>query len=168
VKFHVLDPNAGEVFAMMQLVVPLPKTAVYLRYFFFYPTAAKGIGGWVGKLEGPSGRVWLSLDDTGTFSPEEVGDFLTPSKNKQGGSYKLPLDKWVCLEWQVQAGTAGKDDGKFRLLADGVDTGLDMSGFVAAPFDTLWTGFNPGSPKIQFDFWMDEYVVSDKPIGCNR
>ena len=82
----------------------------------------------------------------------------------------MPTDRWVCLEWEVQLGTAAMNNGSTALSVDGVAA----NGLGGA--QPLWGGTNPintftlsllalpGTPPR--DLWMDELVIDTKPIGC--
>jgi hypothetical protein len=132
--------------AFMYLQGPLPRTDANLLQF---APSREILGGRVYN----GGDAHLSL-----FS-----DSLYPS---QTASLMLPLDRWVCVEWQVVTGSSGTirvwmDGGELSDLQLPVTGTLELGSF-AIGFDDIYP------PLPRFDVWYDEIIVDGAPIGCTK
>jgi hypothetical protein len=148
------------------VAVPLP--ALYLRMFLYLPapgppdnvrfaaalqrfTPYDGIGLWYDH-----GFIGYSGIDT--------------SLKEHISATRLPLDRWVCVEWLIGAGAAGTS----QVWVDGVDVAdLHVSGPTqpaAAPLGRTSFGaalFGVPMDLPTYDLWMDELLVDSRRIGCD-
>ena len=80
--------------------------------------------------------------------------------------------EWHCVEAHVRLNTPGQADGVFEFWVDdnleGVDDDIDWRGawgefgLNAVMLENFW----PGGATADLSRWMDDIVVSTKPIGC--
>jgi hypothetical protein len=93
-----------------------------------------------------------------------------------GGSYVasttplLALDKWVCIEWEVDTGTPNQ----LHAWVDGQPvTALDLMQptTAAQPIGVFSVGlgiFPPNTSPIALDAWVDDVIFDHAPIGCAK
>ena len=118
-------------------------------------------------------------DPNGVLKSTKYNDFANQRYlGYRGGTtpiFSSPyVGKWYCVEAHVRLNDAGQSNGVFEFWIDGK--------LEAARSDLNWLGsyneyginsvflenyWNSGSPKAQ-ERYMDNFVVSTRPIGCGR
>ena len=103
-------------------------------------------------------------------------DALSIYNGFNGGSYVasttplLPLDKWTCIEWEVDTGTPNQ----LHAWVDGQPvTALDLMQptTAAQPIGLFSVGlgiFPPNTSPIALDAWVDDVIFDHAPIGCAK
>lgn len=145
----------------------LPVTGTfYVRVFAYFPSTI------------PQRFVQFvnTTDDTGAGASVGMesrfvvnNDYSVPPSNfVPSTSRQMPLDRWVCVTYEVPSGTAGL----LRIFVDGVEVSDTTIGAVAArPRPThVYLGLDfPEMFAAQpaADAWFDEIVVDDAPVSCS-
>jgi hypothetical protein len=82
-------------------------------------------------------------------------------------SPKLEPGKWVCIEWQLLAPDGGGNRSRTLRVEDQVvDT---LPGLKGGQLDGFWLGVQwDGLQQPEADLWIDDLVVDDKPVGCDK
>jgi hypothetical protein len=105
---------------------------------------------------GPSGEwVWIN-------------DFFLPGSSARSTSTKFPLNRWVCLEAQVDQSSSR---GTARVLLDGTEiTDARLSAATLAPLGHLAIGIDFYEPPAlpAYDAWFDEVLVAAEPTTCDQ
>jgi hypothetical protein len=141
-----------------------PASHFYARAFAYVPStfslATAGIM-FAEQNSTPYNGIALNLLN-GSFQTDNTIGNVT-----KGSTTTMPTNQWVCLEWEVQAGSSGYTNLTVNGTAANGLTGTQNLG---------------GSPSIaQFglaliatgnvaarDLWLDELVVDSAPIGCTK
>jgi len=159
--------------AELQTNVDFPFDPLFFRAFVYLPSQRLPQSLdllVVQQSEDPYGGVALGVTSTRAV---QLHDFGLDPPHDLTSSVVLPMDRWVCLEWQVprsqpDAGTAGS----YQVWLDGDElTDLSVGGReVTPPLNTLWLGwaFNAPANTAPLDIWFDEVAVDAQPIGCAR
>jgi hypothetical protein len=143
------------------LAVPAP--TAFVRAFVYIPSPA------------PSARwrefAYIQGAAPGNGPGLYIGDGkpIEQASSTVSSSTAIPLDRWVCMEWQVTQNTAGE----MRLWLDeqevsdahfvGDDTTTPPAGRISVGMAFF------GQPAIPaFDVWFDEVAIDAGRIGCER
>jgi hypothetical protein len=80
-------------------------------------------------------------------------------------SADLPLDRWVCVEWMVDA-TAQET----RVWQEGNELPeLHTTGLVVPPYGWFRAGIDVTTvPGEHYEVWLDDLWVDTQPVGCDR
>jgi len=153
--------------AMIYETAIVPSPDLYVRAFVYISSA-------------PSDPELLMKVENSAFLGQEV--WLLPTEQLRienqisqpvavaESANPLPLNCWVCLEWEVYSDAAA---GKMGLwLDDTVQTPL-LTGNTLRTGDPqdifLGVFFRPGAKAGgTYDAWYDEIVIDSKPIHCDR
>jgi hypothetical protein len=93
-----------------------------------------------------------------------------PSSAVTTSATAVPRDRWVCLEWLVDAGTPNQ----VRVFVDGTELGdlhLLQSTQPANPLQVLnfyFAFFNAAVALPAYDYYLDEIAVDTTQVGCDR
>jgi hypothetical protein len=133
----------------------------YLR-FYLYKTAAFAVKDY----------TYLFEINGETLSLFEVGGSLSLYSDLAGQSLngvgQIPLNKWVCVEWNVTYGKPG-------LMSGSIDGNVVVGPWTIDTMGTnpdirlrlgLFDDFTP-PPIVGGEVWIDHIAVDTQPIGCN-
>jgi hypothetical protein len=123
----------------------------------------------------PSFEQFLNFADnasTGYSVATDLGkialnDYIT-SGPYQRSVTAMPLDRWACIQFEVQQGSAA---GTIRILLDGQLLADLPQTAVTTPAANLSVGldFYGNSAAIpQYDAWFDELIIDNKPTTCGE
>jgi hypothetical protein len=174
-KVHVNAVGASGFYANVQLskdTPPLPQNPTYVRLFIWVPSTIPAIDAWILNYQQETdnyGGSAMELDAGRTLT---IGDYRLVTSPTATSAATMPLDQWVCLEYQLQTRTDTSSTSFLELLQ--ADTVIDNAGAVqilsGEPLTRLFLGFEqelpPNNPA--FDYWIDEVAVDNKPIGCSK
>jgi hypothetical protein len=165
---HVTLPatstNTLDVIANIAESSTFPRSAFYLREFIYLSggnTVELG-----GLLDGTNSRTFtLGLQGGFPVIADYGHNFFGPSQ------LAVPMDRWVCLELQLDFSSAS--GGVVGLRVDDQPV-VDLSAThvmppLSSPFALVGVGvhlYHSATPTIEA--WIDELVIDDKPIGCGR
>ncbi len=146
-----------------------PGASFWVRAFYYFPSNA-------------STATATLLDATQKTTPfDDVAlaidhDALSIYNGFNGGSYVasstplLPLDTWVCLEWQVYTGAPNQlhawVDGQPVAALDSMQPTT-----AAQPIGRFSVGmgiYPPNTSPMALDAWIDDVIFDHAPIGCAR
>ena len=103
-------------------------------------------------------------------------DALSIYNGFNGGSYVasttplVPLDSWVCIEWEVYTGTPNQ----LHVWVNGQPVpALDLTQptTAATPIGRFSVGlalYPPNTSPIALDAWIDDVIFDHAPIGCAK
>jgi hypothetical protein len=89
---------------------------------------------------------------------------------------KIPLGKWMCIQWNWKFAGAGMDTS-YTAKVDGKTfdksswTGADPTGrkWTAGPWKKFSAGFeNYGSTNVDIDMWIDDLAFGEQEIPCPK
>jgi polysaccharide lyase-like protein len=139
----------------------------WTRAFYYFPSNTSTL---VANLFGatqnaaPNNDVALSIDH----------DALSIYNGFNSGSYvvsttpKLPLDQWVCIEWEVYTGTPNQ----LHAWVNGqpvpaLDLTQPTNPSPAIGIFTVGLGiYPPATSSTALDVWVDDVIFDHAPIGC--
>jgi hypothetical protein len=139
---------------------PMPNPT-YVRFFLFLPQPTPHFVGAFVTLDNPQNQgVSVEWSDS-VVSLESLGDLLASSTF---GTGIFEPGRWVCVVMKVQTGPASE----LSLFVDGKSTPELTSELTGAPlFQRLMFAISPDGGQTQAaDFWIDEVVLSQSPVGC--
>jgi hypothetical protein len=140
-----------------------------------------------GSGSGPAPLAQLRYLEVGSYDGQwQLSfDIHDVSPNVEDSAYagtKIPTDKWVCVEWELEdqperitlwvGGTqAGVfDNMHINYSSDGTKSGgtfyQGKTGGLIGVFDTFGIGFHDWHPTKAFDVYYDDVVLDTKRIGC--
>ena len=100
---------------------------------------------------------------------------MTPGFNPKTSATSMPRDRWVCLEWEVVAGTPTVANGSVRLYVDDVIVNdLTATNVVTQPSPPMGlfimglSTFAPSTALNARDAWFDELIIDTNHIGCAK
>ncbi|MCU1278268.1 MAG: secreted hydrolase, partial [bacterium] len=146
-----------------------PGATFWVRAFYYFPSNASAAAATLldaTQKATPNNDVSLAIDH----------DALSIYNAFNGGSYVasttplIPLDAWVCIEWQVDTGTPNQ----LHAWINGQPvTALDLMQptTAAQPIGLLSVGlgiFPPNTSSIALDAWVDDVIFDHAPIGCAK
>jgi hypothetical protein len=136
--------------------------ALYARVWVYFPSPLS-----------PQFEQFLNFPDAGTTGISVATDTgaVTLDDYAAGGVYqksttKLPLDRWVCVQFDMtQAGSPGS----VHISIDGNQL-ADLPQLAATPTAVqvlLGVDFNSNNAALPaYDAWFDELILDNKPIAC--
>ncbi|MGZ3425413.1 MAG: hypothetical protein ACXVCV_02135 [Polyangia bacterium] len=135
--------------------------ALYARVWVYFPSPLA-----------PQFEQFLNFTDAGTTGISVATDSgAVTLDDYAGGVYqksmtKLPLDRWVCVQFDMtQAGATGNVD----VSIDGKQL-TDLPQVAPTPTAVqviLGIDFNSNSAAVPaYDAWLDELILDNKPIAC--
>jgi hypothetical protein len=149
---------------------PAP-TDVFARAWFYLSATPANAAELFSVIESPSPY------DGDTVLIANTGFFTTGDSVKNGAYTKsttaAPLNQWFCVTFEVHVATddtgltaVGLNDTKIVALqvnqpTEPTDNPL---GALSAGFEV----YNPTAESIAFDVWMDELIVNNTPVSCER
>jgi hypothetical protein len=89
---------------------------------------------------------------------------------------KIPLGKWMCIQWNWKFAGAGMDTS-YTAKVDGKTfdksswTGADPTGrkWTAGPWKKFSAGFeNYGATNVDIDMWIDDLAFGEQEIPCPK
>lgn len=168
---------------------PMPNNSYYARAFVYFdsmptapPWAHWTVSGAAGSGTEAEIRIGGQYDNTinrfgvGTDGGP-TGDWTNLDQDPEGAVVPVPVQQWVCLEWQYKGDT---NEGFFwwddvehpSLYTSATEHGGDSSeDYLLPSFESAWFGwwlYQTGTDPGEFDVWIDEIVIDDQPIGCTR
>jgi hypothetical protein len=150
---------------------PLPSGALWVRLYVFLPSLnAPHASNLVSLLDYGHGYASWSLALSDGWAIEFGDNVASPSIEKTSAT-ALPMDRWFCLEWQVnQVATLGMSSS--RVYLEGTElTDLATSNDSAYPVDPnriiLSSDFSGATPLPNgSDVWYSQIAVAPTRIGC--
>ncbi len=146
-----------------------PGATFWARAFYYFPSNTSSVAGTLfdaTQNASPYNDVTLSLDH----------DALAIYNALNGGSYVasttplLPLDQWVCIEWEVYTGSPNQlhawVNGQAVTMLD-----LTQTTNPSTPIGIFSVGFAiypPDTSPIALDLWVDDIIFDHAPIGCAK
>jgi hypothetical protein len=155
--------------------ISLPASPMTYAHFTVLAASGTGIAGEVrlsGQLSNNKNLFGVGTDnrtqDAGT------GDWTTSDADPAGNPRAMPLNEWLCVEWQHAGST-----NETRFWWDAVEHpslhttathhGGNSNPFVLPTFTNLWLGWQEYQASTQtFELWVDEIAISSTRIGCVR
>jgi hypothetical protein len=146
-----------------------PGATFWARAFYYFPSST-------------SMATATLLDATQSATPfDDVAlaidhDALSIYNGFNGGSYVasttplLPLDSWVCIEWEVDTGTPNQ----LHVWIDGQPVpALDLTQPTTATpaigrFSIGLAVYPPNTSPMALDAWVDDVIFDQAPIGCAK
>jgi len=163
IHFHTDPVDMGFVFATLVESVFAP-SVLNMRAFVWKPkdfdntTAAIMLY----EQDAAAGNKQIALNlDSQTVS---VFDGVVEPAYLKPAQERLPEDTWLCLEWQVTVGNPGNYKvflGDKLILSDSVNT-MPSPGFTQV---AIGLGSSINQPR---ELWMDEVMIDNKMIGCDK
>jgi hypothetical protein len=80
-----------------------------------------------------------------------------------GGGGTLPTGKWVCIEWEVQAGAT---NNLITVSVEGVQQATETASSRVSAFSEIGFGYYAYSNPPAFDIYLDDIVLDTKPVAC--
>jgi len=160
-------PPANSFYGRMWLYVDAFPSAPNYAHF----TMVEAVGTGNASKVRPVGGQFI---DTGPFwGPGSDGGPTGDWTNWQKSAPATPA-KWVCVQWQMDAGTNGISlsiDGKANpdLSVDTKNHGSATGDFVFPTFNDIWFGwwlYQSGPTPDHFDIWLDDLALGSAPIPC--
>jgi hypothetical protein len=184
VHFHTTDNGLSLLHTTA--IFPATNNTYWARVFVYFDTM-------------PTAPMWAHWSisaavGSGTDTEVRVGGQYDGSKNRFGvgtdhgetGDWTnldedpgnpVPVDAWVCLEWQNKG-----DTNETRFFWDGVEHpslhttatdhgGSDTVDYELPTFESVYVGwwlYQPETTPGQFDVWIDEVAFDSERIGCSR
>jgi hypothetical protein len=169
---HVDPVPAGGLSEAAAALLPFVELApsLYVRVFVFLPSTMPAAGASLLTLTqsmAPFGNLGLFYEQ----GPHpKLHDFVSPVTASYVSATAFPVDRWVCLEWQIGASPA-----QTSLSVDGAPVS-DLQGVsYTAPsgnplhrFEVDLQFFKPPISIQGYDVWYDELAISNNPIGCTQ
>jgi hypothetical protein len=140
-----------------------------------------------GSGSGPAPLTKLRYLEVGSYNGQwqlsfDIHDVAPNVEDSAYTGGKIPTDKWVCIEWELEdqperitlwvGGSAAGvfDNMHINYSSDGTKSGGTFyqgktSGLIGA-FDTFGIGFHDWHPTKTFDVYYDDVVLDTKRIGC--
>ncbi|SRR6266540_3694542 len=140
-----------------------------------------------GSGTGPAPLTKLRYLEVGSYNGQwqlsfDIHDVAPNIEDSAYAGGKIPTDKWVCVEWELEdqperitlwvGGTqAGVfDNMHINYSSNGTTSGGTFyqgktSGLIGV-FDTFGIGFHDWHPAKTFDLYYDDVVLDTKRIGC--
>jgi hypothetical protein len=140
-------PVAGVLYARVYVYFPSPLASQFEQFLNFTDSGSTGI-----SVDTDTGKV--TLDDY-------AGAVYQPSMTR------LPLDRWVCVQFQMSQGSTV---GAVQISIDGMPL-TDLSPTVPTPTAVgmiLGVDFDSNNAAVPaYDAWFDEIIVDKNPISCS-
>jgi hypothetical protein len=142
----------------------------YVRAFMYVPSplpAANEAVLFAIQSQAPYSQVSMELNTQAKVNT--YNNVATPVVYKASAT-AMPLDRWVCVEWEVLATASGST----RLWLDGTEvTDLEATQNLAASpaIDVLQIGMGVYQPSMALpahDIWYDEVIVDGARVGCTK
>jgi hypothetical protein len=137
------------------------KDGFYVRAWFYLPSPVATANETLFAQVRTSGGGALLALQAGHLQFYEFG---TNPDHAAVSATAMPLDRWACLEWNVQAGTS-------RAWLDGIELAdTRFSGASTEPIQNLSLGVSLFQARNHpaTDAWVDDILVDVAPIGCDR
>ena len=146
-----------------------PGATFWARAFYYLPSATSMATATLldaTQKATPYNDVALAIDH----------DALSIYNGFNGGSYVasttplLPLDSWVCIEWEVYTGTPNQ----LHAWVNGQPVpALDLTQPTTAAqaigrFSLGLAMYPPNTSPIALDAWIDDVIFDSAPIGCSK
>jgi hypothetical protein len=146
-----------------------PGATFWARAFYYFPSATSMATATLldaTQASTPFNDVSLAIDH----------DALSIYNAFNGGSYVasttplLPLDSWVCIEWEVYTGSPNQ----LHAWINGQPVpALDLTQptTAATPIGRFSVGlaiYPPNTSPIALDAWVDDVIFDSAPIGCAK
>jgi hypothetical protein len=147
-----------------------PMSDFYVRAFMYVPSplpAANEAVLFAIESQAPYSQVSMELNTQAKVNT--YNNVATPVVYKASAT-AMPLDRWVCVEWEVLATASGST----RLWLDGTEvTDLEATQNLAASpaIDVLQIGMGVYQPSMALpahDIWYDVVIVDGARVGCNK
>jgi len=171
-------PNNAYFARMFVKFISLPARPMTYAHWTFAAASGTNIAGEV-RLSGqlPTNTNAKQLFGVGTDNRTQdagTGDWTTSDADPPGNPREVPLNEWLCIEWQHD-GSANET----RFWWDAVEHpslhttpsrhGGNTNPFILPTFTNLWVGWQEYQTSTEtFDVWVDEVAVSSTRIGCVR
>ncbi len=162
--------------AEVREVITFPQDPVYIRAFMFLPSNLPPVDVQFMRVEqdgDPFGGLGLEVLPNRTLTNY---DYNLPQKHfSMASAMKMPLGRWVCVEWRVAPLTSMPDGGfagETQVWLDGTElVDQRLSGIAVSPpllHAAIGMDCTAGSQVPPVDMWFDEIAIDDKPIGCAK
>ena len=140
-----------------------------------------------GSGSGPAPLQKMRYLEVGSYDGQwqlsmDIHDVTPNIEDSAYAGAKIPVEKWVCVEWELEdqperitLWVGGAQAGVFDNMhinysSDGTKSGGTFyqgktSGLIGV-FDTFGIGFHDWHPTKAFDVYYDDVVLDTKRIGC--
>ncbi len=119
-----------------------------------------------------NGKLLFGVGTDSSGSADGTGDWTTLDSDPGGTPNEIPLNQWVCVEWEHKGST-----NETRFFWDGVEhaslhTTPTVNGGNGKPynlpiFTDVWIGWAEYQASSQtFEMWVDEIAIDKERIGC--
>ncbi len=158
--------------------ISLPDRPMTYAHFTVLAASGTGIAGEV-RLSGQlptntAGKTLLGVGTDNRTQDAGTGDWTTSDADPTGNPRAIPLNEWLCVEWQHAGNT-----NETRFWWDAVEHpslhttashhGGNTNPFILPTFTNLWVGWQEYQASTQtFELWVDEIAISPTRIGCVR
>lgn len=189
---HIVQQGPGSSYIRETSTFPAEDDHYFGRAFYYFkqlPTAVNSPGAtWsivAASGTGSAGEIRvggeLTADglthfavgtDSGDASGPGTGNWLTADQDPYGTPIPVPLQQWVCVEWEHDGST-----NSTRFFWDTVEhTSLHTTSsvhggngnpYVLPTFSDLAIGWAEYAPSTEtFELWVDEIAIDKERIGC--
>jgi hypothetical protein len=145
-----------------------PVTPTFFVRAFVFLSAAPPEGSSVHLIDTSGAKTSGGVEFGASGGRVFVNDFFQPTSFATSTSTIFPLNRWVCLETQIDQGSAR---GTVRVLLDGTEvTDARLTNATLAPLGNLSIGLDFYQPPAlpAFDAWFDEVIVAAEPTTCDQ
>jgi hypothetical protein len=172
-RVHVNSPSAST-YGQVQLInagAPLPLNPAYVRFFLYFPSATPAIRIWPLNYQQQTDQYGGSAMAIETNRDLTVGTYRLVTSPSATSTNPLPMDQWVCLEYQIET-TTSSGTSFLKLLQAGsvIDDAGSVQILAGEPLTKLYLGFEESltAGMAAFDYWIDEIAIDNSPIGCSK
>jgi hypothetical protein len=162
-SIHAVVVNAGdESRAQLNHEEVLPSSAWVRLFAWVEPATVDDLVISV-AMRGADPFDGMNLRVTPTRSISVTNWAAEPDENFDG-TLSLPANEWVCVEWGID-GTLGQ----VTVEQNGVSS-VSSSSTTFAPANWFQIGalLTSPSPSDAGEVWIDDVIVDDQPVGCER
>jgi hypothetical protein len=144
---------------------PTLQAGLYARAFVYLPSSsgAPATPAIVFEMYQNSPMEGDQLDLDGTTGAFMYYQYLSNPEISVTSATALPLDRWVCLEWEMLS-------GETRTYLDGTElTDLYRAGNDVLAFDHFNLGYDffKSANQPAYDLYIDDFALDTTRIGCN-
>ncbi|MBX7102280.1 MAG: hypothetical protein K1X89_31480, partial [Myxococcaceae bacterium] len=191
---HITRTGNGNAYIKETKTFPAPNNSYFGRAFVKFislPAAPMGYAHWTiiaasgtqvaGEIrvsgQRPANPASKQLYGVGTDNRVQdagTGDWTTSDNDPTGNPRAVPLNEWMCIEWQHDG-----QNNETRFWWDGTEHpslhttptkhGGNSNPFILPQFTNVWLGWAEYQASTQvFELWMDEIAINSTRIGCVR
>lgn len=157
--------------------VQMPKPPMTYSHWTFAAASGTVVNGEIrlgGQLTSNGTRQLFGVGTDNRTQDAGTGDWTTSDADPTGMVRQVPLDEWLCIEWQHAGAT-----NETRFWWDAIEHaslrttesrhGGNSNPFILPQFTNFWVGWQEYQTSTQtFELWVDEVALSATRIGCVR